>query len=175
MNSFKELNRSHNRAGFDCGVKELNEFLHNLAHQNLKKGLSRTFVLSKKNISEEILGYYTLAIFEISAKKLPPKFAKKYKGYIPAVKIARLAVAENLQKQGLGQHMIINAIKRVIAISKNAGVIGLFVDAKDKDAKKYYLRFGFIPLLDNRLELFLPLNTLLEIHSSVFKASRDEK
>ena len=71
--------------------------------------------------------------------------------------------------------MIINAIKRVIAISKNAGVIGLFVDAKNKDAKKYYLRFGFIPLLDHSLELFLPLNTLLEIHSSVFKTSRYKK
>ncbi len=46
MNRFEELTRSHNRAGFDCGVQELNVFLHNLAHQNFKKGLSRTFVLT---------------------------------------------------------------------------------------------------------------------------------
>jgi len=171
MSRFEELNRSHNRAIFDCGVKELNEFLHKLAHQNLKKGLSRTFVLIKKNIPKEILGYYTLSVFEISVDKLPQKFINKYKGYLPAVKIARLAVARDLQKQGLGKHMIINAIKRVIAISENVGVIGLFVDAKNEDTKKYYLKFGFIPLLDHCLKLFLPLNTLQQMHSSLFKAS----
>ena len=78
MNKFEELNRSHNRIGFDCGVKQLNEYLHNLARQNLKKGLSRTFVLIKKSVPEEILGFYTLSVFETSAEKLPPKFAKKY-------------------------------------------------------------------------------------------------
>jgi GNAT superfamily N-acetyltransferase len=171
MNRFEELNRSHNRSIFDCGVKELNEFLHTLAHQNLKKGLSRTFVLIKKNVPEEILGYYTLSVFEISAEKLPLKFANRYKSFLPAVKIARLAVARDLQKQGIGKQMIIDAIKRVIAISENVGVIGLFVDAKNEDAKKYYLKFGFIPLLDHCLKLFLPLNTLQQIHSSVFKTS----
>ena len=168
MNKFEELNRFHNRIGFDCGVKQLNEYLHNLARQNLKKGLSRTFVLIKKSVPKEILGFYTLSVFEIAAEKLPPKFAKKYKGYLPGVKIARFAIDTNLQKQGLGKHMIINAIKRVIAISENVGVIGLFVDAKNEDSKKYYLKFGFIPLQDHSLKLFLPLKTLLAIHISVF-------
>ena len=168
MNRFEELNRSHNRAGFDCGVKDLNEFLKNLARQNLKKGLSRTFVLTGKGFPEEILGYYTLSVFEVSAEKLPRKFAKKNKGNLPAVKIARLAVAKGLQKQGLGKHMMINAMKRVINISENVGIIGLFVDAKNQGAKEYYLNFGFIPLSDHSLKLFLPLNTLLQMHSSVW-------
>lgn len=168
MNKFEELNRSHNRIGFDCGVKQLNEYLHNLARQNLKKGLSRTFVLIKKSVPEESLGFYTLSVFETSAEKLPPKFAKKYKGCLPGVKIARFAVDKNLQKQGLGKHMIINAMKRVLAISENVGVIGLFVDAKNEDSRKYYLKFGFIPLQDHSLKLFLPIKTLLAMHISVF-------
>ena len=168
MNRFEELNRSHNRVGFDCGVKNLNEFLKHFAHQNLKKGLSRTFVLTGKGFPGEILGYYTLSVFEVSAEKLPRKFAKKYKGNLPAVKIARLAVAKGLQKQGLGKHMMINAIKRAINISENVGIIGLFVDAKNQGAKEYYLNFGFIPLSDHSLKLFLPLNTLLQMHSSVW-------
>jgi ribosomal protein S18 acetylase RimI-like enzyme len=172
MNRFEELNRSHNRTGFDCGVKELNDFLNNLARQNLKKGLSRTFVLTGKRVPEEILGYYTLSVFEVSAEKLPHRFAKKYKGSLPAVKIARLAVAKGLQKQGIGKKMIINAIKRVINISENVGVIGLFVDAKNKGAKEYYLKFGFIALSDHPLSLFLPLNTLLQMHSSVFNKGK---
>ena len=171
MNRFEELNRSHNRAGFDCGVKELNVFLQNLAHQNLKKGLSRTFVLTGKSFPEEVLGYYTLSIYEVSAEKLPRKFAKKYKGHLPAAKIARLAVAKELQKQGIGKHMMINAMKRVINVSENVGIIGLFVDAKNQGAKEYYLNFGFIPLSDHSLKLFLPLSTLLQMYSSVFTNS----
>ena len=90
MSRFEELSRSHNRVGFDCGVHKLNVFLHNLAHQNLKKGLSRTFVLTSEGVPEEILSFYTLSVFEVSAQKLPQKFSKKYKGNLPAVKIARL-------------------------------------------------------------------------------------
>ena len=92
---------------------------------------------------------------------------KNIKRNLPAVKIARLAVAKGVQKQGLGKHMMINAMKRVINISENVGIIGLFVDAKDQGAKEYYLNFGFIPLSDHSLKLFLPLSTLLQMHSSV--------
>ncbi|MCD4719918.1 MAG: GNAT family N-acetyltransferase [Desulfobacula sp.] len=168
MNQFEELNRSHNRAGFDCGVEELNIFLKNLARQNLKKGLSRTFVLTEKRIPKEILGFYTLSIFEINALKLPEKFVRKYKGNIPAVKIARLAVAKGVQNQGIGRNMMIDAVNRTIKISENAGIIGLFVDAKNRGVKEYYQKFGFIPLSDKDLNLFLPLKTLLHLYSSVF-------
>ncbi len=169
MNRFEELTRSHNRAGFDCGLQELNLFIHNLAHQNLKKGLSRTFVLTSDNVPEEILSFYTLSVFEVSAQKLPQKFSKKYKGSLPAVKIARLAVANALQYRGFGKHMIIDAVRRAIAISKHVGIVGLFVDAKNEDVKRYYLKFGFIPLPDHGLELFLPLKTLQQMHTEVFE------
>ena len=44
MINFIELNHTHNRNNFEFGIEELNYFLRNLATQNLKKGLSRTFV-----------------------------------------------------------------------------------------------------------------------------------
>jgi hypothetical protein len=56
--------------------------------------------------------------------------------------------------------MLINAIMRGISISEHAGVIGFFVDAKNKAVKKYYQKFGFISLPDHPLELFLPFATL---------------
>ena len=161
---FIELNRTHNRANFDCGIEELNYFLKNLVRQNLKKGLSRTFVAVDKNIPEEVLGFYTLSLFELSSEKLPKKYAKKYKGKIHAVKLARLATANGKQNQGLGRHMLINAIMRVVSISEHAGVIGFFVDAKNKAVKRYYQKFGFISLPDHPLELFLPLATLHKMY-----------
>jgi hypothetical protein len=45
-------------------------------------------------------------------------------------------------------------------IFNTAGGIGLFVDAKDQDAKRYYEQFGFIPMPSDELELFLPVKTI---------------
>jgi len=41
------------------------------------------------------------------------------------------------------------------------------VDAKDNEAKAYYGQFGFIPLLDSPLELFLPLVTLRDAYDTI--------
>lgn len=165
---FEELNRSHNREGFDCGDKDLNDFLKNLARQNLKKGLSRTFVLVDEHRAEEILGFYTLSVFEISAQELPSKHAKKYKGQLPAAKLVRLAVAIGKQSHGLGRYMIVNALKRVVTISENAGIVGFFVDAKNARVKDYYLKLGFLSLPEHPLELFLPLATIKQMNLKVF-------
>ena len=63
--------------------------------------------------------------------------------------------------------MMANAIERVLMVSKNLGIIGFFVDAKNESAKQYYEQFGFIPLPDNPLELFLPIATLRQVYESI--------
>jgi len=40
--------------------------------------------------------------------------------------------------------------------------IGLFVNAKDQDAKRYYEQFGFVSMPTNSLELLLPVKTIQE-------------
>jgi len=51
-------------------------------------------------------------------------------------------------------------MQKFIEIFNRAGGIGLFVDAKDQDAKRYYEQFGFVSLPSNELELFLPVRTI---------------
>jgi len=166
MLKIERLSRNHDRSGFDCGNDVLNQYLGKIARQHLNKGISRTFVLIDENIPTEILGFFTLASCEIFVEKLPRKYAKKFPSKAPAAKLARLAVAKDRQRQGLGTHMMINAIERVIMVSQHLGIIGFFVDAKDNDAKVYYEQFGFIPLPDNPLELFLPLATLRNAYNT---------
>ena len=167
MLSIETLNRGHDRSGFDCGNEALNQYLRKIAQQHLNKGMSRIFVVVDGDTPTEILGFFTLASCEIFVDKLPRKYAKKYPSRVPAAKLARLAVARKRQKQGLGTRMMINAIERVISVSQNLGIIGFFVDAKDNDAKEYYEQFGFIPLPDNPLELFLPLATLRNAYDTI--------
>jgi GNAT superfamily N-acetyltransferase len=169
MLKIETVSRDHNRSGFDCGNDALNQYLKKIARQHLNKGISRTFVLVDDNIPTEILGFFTLVSCEIFVDKLPRKYAKKYPSKAPAAKLARLAVAKDRQRQGLGTHMMINAVERVIRVSQDLGIIGFFVDAKDNKAKAYYEQFGFIQLPDNPLELFLPLATLRNAYDTISK------
>jgi len=160
MRRIEALNRNHDRARFDCGVVELNRYLKRIARQHLEKGISRTFVLVDDSKPTEILGFFTLASCEVKSEILPEEFAKKYPRNVPVTKLARLAVDKRSQYQGLGSHMIMNAMEKVVAVSKNLGFVGFFVDAKDENVSEYYKRFGFIPLPDTPLKLFLPLKTI---------------
>ncbi len=154
------IGRSHDRRGFDCGNPDLNQYLQHTARQQTEKGISRTFVLVEDDNPAEIQGFFTLTACEIRVAKLPLHFAKKYPLRASAAKLARLAVARTCQKQGLGTIMLLNAMERVLLIAEHMGVIGFFVDAKDEVAAGYYRHFGFIPLPDNPLELFLPIATI---------------
>lgn len=160
MRRIEGLNRNHDRARFDCGVVELNRYLKRIARQHLEKGISRTFVVIDDSKPTEILGFFTLAACEVKSEILPEEFAKKYPRNVPVTKLARLAVDRRSQYQGLGSHMIMNAMEKVVAVSKNLGFVGFFVDAEDENVSEYYKRFGFIPLPDTPLKLFLPLKTI---------------
>lgn len=156
------LDKSHDRKRFDCGNNQLNIFLQKTARQHITKGMSRTFVLINDENSKEILGFYTLSICEVETDCcLPPIIAKKYPDQVPALKLARLAVSKEYQHKGYGNYLIGSAVEKVILISENVGIIGLFVDAKDNNTKEYYEQFGFISLNEKPLILFLPIKTLV--------------
>ncbi len=77
-----------------------------------------------------------------------------------AVRLARLAVDTRFQARGYGGRLLAEAIHRTVLIAEHAGVIGLFVDAKDETACLFYQRYDFKSLPDNIQKLFLPIETL---------------
>jgi GNAT superfamily N-acetyltransferase len=155
------LARHHDRSGFDCGIPELNSFLKATARQHGDKGISRTFVLSDREKPATIFGYFTLSLCEVRTEHLPSAYAKKYPQHgLPAVRLARLAVSGRYQGKGYGGLLLSEAIHRTVLIAEQAGLIGLFVDAKDERAHKFYERYGFVSLPGHALQLFLPLGTL---------------
>jgi GNAT superfamily N-acetyltransferase len=156
------LTRSHDRTGFECGVPELDAFVKTVARQHTEKGISRTFVLSDSDDPATILGFFTLTLCGGKAEELPAKYSKMYPGHaLPAVRLARLAVARDRQGKGHGRLLLAEAVHRTTLIADQTGLIGLFVDAKDVGARSFYERFGFVRLPDQPFRLFLPRRTLL--------------
>jgi hypothetical protein len=48
-----------------------------------------------------------------------------------------LAVARDLQRQGLGGLMMVDAMRRTLAVVENIGIICFFADAKNQNAREY--------------------------------------
>ena len=54
-------------------------------------------------------------------------------------------------------------MKRCLTLSDSLGIYAVEVSAIDEGAKNFYLKYGFTPLVDNDLHLYLPLKTVEEM------------
>ena len=157
------FNRTYTRDNFNCGIEELNQYLKKYASQDIKRRIAQIFIILPSN-SEEIIGFYSLSASAISVSSLPEKIKKKLPKYpVPVSLLGRLAVDLNYQRQGIGGLLLADAIKRVVKASEIIAIYALVVSAKNETAKNFYLRYGFIELLDSNNHLFLPLKTASNI------------
>jgi GNAT superfamily N-acetyltransferase len=157
------LGASHDRNAFDCGTAELNIFLKAMAKQASAKKISQTFVLTRTLEPAKILGYFSLTICQVNIDDIPEKQRKRYPPQhgIPAIRLARLAVSLSEQGKGYGGALLADAMFKTAIAAELVGGIGLFVDAKDEKAKKFYEHYGFVVTNDaHPLQLFLPTASL---------------
>lgn len=154
------LLKHHNREAFDCGVQALNDYLKRFAGKHTQERTGRTFVAVQKPESQQILGYYTIAsgsvAFSIVPKNLPHH-------PVPVVHLGRLAVSRAHQGKGIGEYLLIDALRRAVRIEKEIAVYAVEVFAKDERTKCFYERYGFIPLKDDTLHLYLPMKAILKL------------
>lgn len=148
------------RDNFDCGVSELNEYLKKYAKQNDKNGIAKTWVAILDN-NVDVLGYYAISMAELKQDTLPEDYRQKLPRYpLPVIRIGKLAVAKSMQGKGLGETLLVDALTRGKRLADDIGVYGFTVDAINENAKNFYLSYGFIPLCDQQLSLFISLKNL---------------
>jgi GNAT superfamily N-acetyltransferase len=157
------LDRSHKRDGFDCGVPPLNEWLQHLAGQFERRDLARTYVAMEKG-RKEVLGYYAVLSHQVRFDALTEDQAKGLPTIdIPVVLLGRLAVDRSVQGQGLGEHLLIDALRRAAYISQHIGIRAVEVDALGETARRFYLKHGFTPLRDDPQHLFLSMHVIRKL------------
>jgi ribosomal protein S18 acetylase RimI-like enzyme len=154
------LAAEHERSGFSCGKPPLDEFLRTLVSQYEKRHLGRTYVAVYPGTAK-VAGYYTLASGSIAFQNLPPAAARKLPRHpVPSVILARLAVDRAAQGQGLGETLLVDAFRRTLDLSESLGVHAVEVDAIDEQARAFYEKYGFVPLIGQTLRLYLPVATI---------------
>jgi predicted N-acetyltransferase YhbS len=79
---------------------------------------------------------------------------------VPVILLARLAVDQSVHGRGVGGLLLRDALTRSLELSEKLGIHAIVVDALGAGAKTFYERFGFMPLTDDVMRLFLPLSTI---------------
>jgi len=160
MLSIQPLAGRHDRRAFESGSAQLDAWLRQTAQQHQRRGISRTFVAVTHDAPSRILGFYALTVCEVVADELPEDLAKRLPRRVPAIRLGRLAVDRSVQGQGLGEHLLMDAISRAKLVLEHVGVHALFVDAKDAHAAAFYRKYGFRPLPSHPLTLVLVISGL---------------
>jgi ribosomal protein S18 acetylase RimI-like enzyme len=156
---------SHDRAAFSCGTPELDAYLKTRASQEIKKHLAAVFVLTPD--SKTIAGFYTLSQYSVGLDEIPAAISRKLTRYneVPATLVGRLARSVEYRGKGIGEKLILDALRRCLVNSREIASWAVIVDAKDETALAFYRKFGFAQFPNTPNRLFLPIVTIEDMFS----------
>lgn len=134
---------THEVADFSCGEESLDRWLHRYAGQGERRDATRTFVAADEH--GVVHGYYTLVAGQLEHTEATEPVRKDLSRHfpIPAAILARLAVDERSQEQGLGASLLSDALGRICHAAQEVAVRAVVVHAIDDVAAGFYERFGF--------------------------------
>jgi GNAT superfamily N-acetyltransferase len=154
---------THDRNPFDCGAIGLNDWLHKLAGQFVRRDLARVYVAVRGN-EPRILGYYAISAHHVLHQMLPGELVKGLpRMELPTILLGRLAVDRSVKGEGLGRLLLIDALRRAQSLVDQIGIRAVEVDAIDDAARQFYVKFGFQPLLDDVRHLILPMQAIRKL------------
>ena len=154
----RKLTRSDNRTGFDSGAPELDEWLTKYARQNQAANSATTYVVTDE---DRVVGYYAIAMSAVAVLELPGSMRRSMPQQVPCILLARLAVDQEYNGQGLGAWLLRDALLRSLTLSRSIGAVCILVHCRDETARQFYLHNGnFLSSPVDDLHLMLPIKGL---------------
>jgi GNAT superfamily N-acetyltransferase len=161
--------KQHDRADFSCDQESLDRYLKERATQEIKKRVAAVYVLTPDG--KTIPGYYTLSQYAIEAGESHPELVQHLHlpkcDKLPATLLGRLARSQQFKGRGLGELLLIGALKRALEHSRNIASVAVVVDAIDENARAFYRRYGFIDIPNRPNRLFLPMKTVAQLFPDI--------
>jgi GNAT superfamily N-acetyltransferase len=141
MIEIRPLRPDDDRQAFSSGDADLDRFFRKYAGQNqFRLHIGTTYVAVR---DVEILGFATLTATSISIADLPKTARKRLPNYpLPALRLARLAVAESARGQGIGKLLLRTVFNVAHEMAERTGCVAVVVDAKPT-AVGFYEQYGF--------------------------------
>ena len=145
---------------FDCGDKDLNNFIVNEASDYTRSLLSVTYVVVNKSDKTKVVAFFSLSADKLSVNDFVSnsefnRFRKKrfvhekqLRSY-PAIKLCRLGVDKSVKGMGIGT-IILSLVEYLCTYENRFGNRFITVDAY-KEAVPFYQRNGFLPLTQKEI------------------------
>lgn len=151
------LAEHHDLSGFHSGEFAVDDWLVRRARANQVSGATRTYVVCH---DKRVVGYYALASGVVAVDAAPGRFRRNMPNPIPVVVLARMAIAEDWQGQGLGRGLFRDAAQRVARAADVIGIRGILVHALTEEAKEFYIALGFTPSPQDPMTLLVTLTDI---------------
>jgi len=163
---FRPLFSSDELKDFNCGVEEMDSFIHEKLNDSISGGYCKAFVVLEENsvVAFYALNFDALILDEDDKEDLKSfnhvgvkgEYAELFwdKLHYPALEISYLAVLKGKRRQGIGR-LILSEIYRKATTQDLAGCQFLTVEAYKRpsspgrepySAQGFYSKFGFSPV-----------------------------
>jgi predicted N-acetyltransferase YhbS len=154
------LDRRYDRKAFDCGRAEETDFLRQRARKHSELGYSQTWVAVEEG-STKILGYISISMGSVSFEAIGAEERSRLPRYpMPVLHIGRLATDLESQGRGVAKLLLRFVLLKAREVSVSLGCYAVEIVARDEVVRDYYLRFGFAPLSEESLNLYLPISAI---------------
>ncbi|AWB65537.1 GNAT family N-acetyltransferase [Saccharobesus litoralis] len=136
------LSEQHNLGYFNCGNRDLDEWLTKKAYKSQKRNHTKVYVVADEN--HQVIGYYAIAMGSVRREDAISPLRRNSPNPIPMVVLARLGVHSDYQGYGIGAGLLKDCVLRSVHAMDVIGGAGILVHAIDASAKQFYQRFGFV-------------------------------
>jgi predicted N-acetyltransferase YhbS len=153
------LGAEHRIDDFRCSEESLERWLKERARRNDLQGASKTYVVAA---GRDVVGYYCLSAGAIVRASSPPAIRRNMPEPIPVILLGRLAVHMAWGGKGIGSGLLKDAVLRAITVSETLGARALPCHGISADAKKFFLKHGFIESPVDPMTVMLNLAPLAE-------------
>ncbi len=142
MIEIRALREGDDRTSFRSGDADLDRFFQQFAGQNqFRHHIGVTYVAVD---DRGVLGFATVAAAHVEIDDLPLAARRKLPRYpLPVLRLARLAVDQSTQGQGLGLQLLRFVLRLALRMADDYGCVGVIVDAEPA-AETFCAQYGFV-------------------------------
>lgn len=161
----------HDRAGFDCGVERLNNYLALTAKKQQKIEVTRIYVALKVG-HPRILGYYAINTGSMNVDAMPKRHRDMPShGDLPVLFLGQIAVSKDTQGAGIGSILMHHVFQKAQIVAEEAGCYAILLDVMSDGAedafdrrKGWYAEYGFQSTANDPARMFL---TMKDVRASL--------
>ena len=139
----------HDRSAFSCGFQPIDNFFKKSLSEQTKQSLIVAYVAVADG---RVVGFYTLSAHMVQADVAQTLLGRTRSPSVPAWYIKAVAVDLEWQGRGIGNALMIDAMRRAAALSEQAGAAAIVLDVLRDDGferrLQFYKALGFKPIDD---------------------------